>query len=76
VLSNTNNSVSSLSYTQNDTSMATNNNDKNVTVYITKTGSKYHFNGCQYLRRSKIPTTLDNALNRGYTPCSRCNSPR
>lgn len=54
-----------------------NNNDgKNVTVYITKTGAKYHSNGCQYLRKSKIATTLDSDINRGYTPYSKCNPPR
>lgn len=52
------------------------NNNKSVTVYITKTGSKYHSSGCQYLRRSKIPTTLGEALSDGYTACSKCSPPR
>ncbi|ACA59236.1 copper amine oxidase domain protein [Candidatus Desulforudis audaxviator MP104C] len=43
------------------------------TVYITKTGAKYHRNGCQYLARSKIPIDLSNAVASGYTPCSVCN---
>ncbi len=46
---------------------------KSKTVYVTKTGSKYHSGGCSYLRRSKISTTLDRAKASGYTPCSRCN---
>ena len=45
----------------------------NYTVYITKTGEKYHRDGCQYLRQSKIATTKQDAINAGYTPCSRCN---
>jgi micrococcal nuclease len=48
----------------------------NVTVYITKTGAKYHSAGCQYLRRSSIPISLKDAVARGHTPCSRCNPPR
>ncbi|MCX6168690.1 MAG: hypothetical protein NTX65_05100 [Ignavibacteriales bacterium] len=45
------------------------------TVYITKTGAKYHSSGCQYLRRSSIPIELKDALDRGYSACSRCNPP-
>lgn len=43
-----------------------------VTVYITKTGEKYHRAGCQYLRKSQIPISLDDAQAMGYTACSRC----
>ncbi|MDD3719518.1 MAG: thermonuclease family protein [Actinomycetota bacterium] len=39
-----------------------------VTVYITKTGEKYHSDGCQYLRQSKIPISLSDAKARGYEP--------
>lgn len=46
-----------------------------VTVYITKTGEKYHRDGCQYLRKSQIATSLESAKSRGYTPCSRCHPP-
>ena len=42
------------------------------TVYITKTGEKYHHDGCQYLKKSKIPISLSDAESRGYTPCSKC----
>jgi len=47
-----------------------------ITVYITKTGGKYHRSSCSYLRRSKIIISLKDACARGYTPCSRCNPPR
>jgi len=47
-----------------------------ITVYITRTGRKYHRGWCSYLRRSKIPITLQEACARGYTPCSRCRPPR
>ncbi len=43
------------------------------TVYITKTGEKYHRDGCQYLSKSQIPISKDDAIAQGYTPCSRCN---
>jgi len=50
--------------------------EKEVTVYITKTGEKYHSDGCQYLSKSKIAISLDDAKAEGYTPCSKCNPPR
>jgi len=50
--------------------------ESNITVYITRTGSKYHRGSCSYLRKSKIPISLKDAKGRGYTPCSRCNPPR
>lgn len=46
-----------------------------TTVYITRTGSKYHYGWCSYLHSSKIATTLSSALASGYTPCSRCDPP-
>ena len=45
------------------------------TVYVTKTGKKYHRGSCSSLRRSKIPISLAEAKRR-YSPCSRCNPPR
>lgn len=45
---------------------------QSVTVYITKSGSKYHRGSCGYLRKSKIPISKDDAIDRGYGPCSRC----
>lgn len=42
------------------------------TVYITKTGTKYHRAGCRYLKDSKIPIKKSEAISRGYTPCSVC----
>lgn len=46
---------------------------KEVTVYITRTGSKYHSAGCRYLSRSCIPINLSDAKDNKYTPCSVCN---
>lgn len=47
----------------------------NTTVYITATGEKYHKKGCQYLSRSCYDIELQDAVDRGYTRCSRCNPP-
>lgn len=46
--------------------------DATETVYITDTGSKYHQYGCQYLTGSCHAMALDEAVDAGYTPCSRC----
>jgi hypothetical protein len=45
------------------------------TVYITKTGKKYHVQTCRYLSRSSIAISLSDAIASGYTPCSVCNPP-
>jgi hypothetical protein len=42
------------------------------TVYVTRTGAKYHNDGCRYLSRSKISTTIQDAKESGYTACSVC----
>lgn len=44
------------------------------TVYVTKTGSKYHTAGCRYLRSSSIPMALSDAI-KYYSPCSVCKPP-
>lgn len=46
-----------------------------VTVYVTRTGSKYHRAGCRYLSKSKIPMPLEDARKQ-YGPCSVCGPPR
>jgi hypothetical protein len=45
------------------------------TVYITKTGKKYHVRTCGYLSRSSIAISLSDAIESGYTPCSVCDPP-
>lgn len=44
------------------------------TVYVTKTGSKYHTSGCSYLGKSSISIKLSEVGTR-YSPCSRCKPP-
>ncbi|HEY5745781.1 MAG TPA: DUF5763 domain-containing protein [Chryseolinea sp.] len=41
-------------------------------VFITRTGVKYHEGSCEHLHSSKIPITLSEALKRGYTFCNIC----
>ena len=41
------------------------------TVYITKTGKKYHRGTCRYLKKSKIAISRKNAMKR-YQPCKVC----
>ena len=42
------------------------------TVYVTRTGTKFHLATCETLRDSKIAISLSDAKQRGYTACSRC----
>ena len=48
---------------------------KEITVYITETGEKYHKDGCKYLSKSKIPISLSEAVSEGYGACSVCKPP-
>ena len=41
-------------------------------VYVTKTGTKYHKDGCSYLSKSKIEINLTDAISKSYGPCSKC----
>ena len=48
---------------------------KDQTVYVTRTGKKYHREDCRYLRRSSIPMKLSEA-RKLYDPCSVCQPPK
>ena len=45
-------------------------------VYRTKTGKKYHQDGCRYLKRSKAAIELSNAKKAGLTACKVCRLPK
>lgn len=45
-----------------------------VTVYVTKSGSKYHLATCKHLSKSKISKTLEDAKKR-FSACSVCKPP-
>ncbi len=61
--------------TQSTVTEASSENKNELTVYVTKTGKKYHRDGCRSLAKSKIPISLEDAKSSGYTPCSICNPP-
>lgn len=42
------------------------------TVYVTKTGKKYHDSDCVHLKRSSISISLEEAVERGYDACKVC----
>jgi hypothetical protein len=43
-----------------------------ATFYITRTGARYHRDGCRFLRYSAFPITRSRAEAQGYTPCRVC----
>lgn len=45
---------------------------KECTVYITRTGKRYHREGCRYLRGGAVAMTREEALKRGLSPCHVC----
>ena len=55
----------------NVTTSTQNKNEK--TVYIGKTGTKYHNAGCRTLKGNDIPITLSEALADGREPCKVCH---
>ena len=60
--------------TKSDSKSTTNqvSTSKEQTVFVTRTGKKYHRDGCQYLRQSKRKIELSKAINKGYAPCKVC----
>ncbi|MGI6100943.1 MAG: hypothetical protein ACOYET_00480 [Bacillota bacterium] len=49
---------------------------EDVTVFIAKSGSKYHCEGCRYLSTGGDAIVLSDAKRRGYGPCKVCNPPQ
>ena len=45
---------------------------KDCTVFVTRTGNRYHKSYCSSLRKSRIPMSRSEAIKAGYTPCRRC----
>ncbi|GHU24723.1 hypothetical protein FACS1894164_12030 [Spirochaetia bacterium] len=48
---------------------------ESTVVYVTKSGKKYHLDGCSSLSRSKIAMSLEDAVRSGYGPCANCHPP-
>ena len=47
---------------------------REITVYVTKRGTKYHNEGCKYLRLDRTAMPLGEAA-KTYEPCSSCSVP-
>ncbi|NLL53411.1 MAG: MBL fold metallo-hydrolase [Peptococcaceae bacterium] len=62
--------------TKPETPPPTSAGDENIIVYKTKTGEKYHVNGCGSLSRSKIEISFKKAKEQGLGPCSKCKPPQ
>lgn len=60
-----------LGITETKASASSSSTKKESTVYVTRTGSKYHRSSCRYLRQSKISISLSEA-KKYYDPCSVC----
>ena len=54
---------------------ATATDKREVTVYVTRTGQKYHRGSCRHLAKSKFPMPLSEAKS-AYDPCKVCSPPR
>jgi competence protein ComEC len=50
------------------------NTQTQIEVYVTRTGTRYHLDGCRHLSQSKIPISLEEA-RKTYGPCSVCRPP-
>ena len=48
---------------------------RDAVVYVTKTGDKYHSEGCASVSKSKIAISLGDVVKKGYRPCQRCKPP-
>ena len=42
------------------------------TVYVTKTGKKFHAKNCAQAKTGKTGMTLAEAKKQGFTPCGSC----
>lgn len=63
---------SAYSKTKSATPKAKKKKSSGGTVYITKTGTKYHRGSCRYLRQSKIKISRSQAIAQGYKACKVC----
>ena len=59
----------------NATKSAGNDAAKEIIVYVTRTGKKYHTKSCRYGKRSSRSLTLEEA-QREYEPCKICKPPQ
>jgi hypothetical protein len=55
--------------------MSATQDNQTQTLYIARSGKKYHLDGCRYLAGRKIAISLKDAKARGYTACKVCCHP-
>ena len=48
------------------------NKSKEGSVYLSKSGKKYHKSSCGYLNKSKRKIPFSRAIEKGYSACKRC----
>lgn len=56
----------------NNSAEASSNTNKTTTVYIGKTGTKYHKQSCSTLKGKGIPISIEEAREQGRQPCKVC----
>ena len=56
----------------NNNSTSQTSQQQEETVYITRTGERYHRGNCRHLSQSRKAIKLSKARNQGYTPCKVC----
>lgn len=64
--------VSFISTIQTTPDAPTNQTQSDGKVLIGKSGERYHLPGCQYVNLNMDEVTVEEAEERGYTPCKRC----
>lgn len=60
----------------NESNQSKDNDNNDLEVFVTKSGTKYHRKDCSYLNDSKTSLSLNEAKVSGYNPCSKCNPPK
>lgn len=56
-----------------DRSVSSENKKESQSVYVTKTGKKYHTDKCRYYSDNCIKISKEDAKANGYEPCDSCN---
>ncbi|MDF2590135.1 MAG: hypothetical protein K0S41_3976 [Anaerocolumna sp.] len=60
----------------NESNQSKDNDNNDLEVFVTESGTKYHRKDCSYLNDSKTSLSLNEAKVSGYNPCSKCNPPK
>ena len=47
-----------------------------VYVYCNDGGKNYHARGCRYVKKTSARVTLSQAMDAGFTRCTKCNAPK